>query len=60
MVPAESLLVASRADDSHLAGLLEQVDYVLLSLYGSIAVEGLHYWGTVVEVGGQHRFSFVG
>ena len=27
---------------------------------GSITVEGLHSWGAVVEVGGQHCFSFVG
>ena len=34
VVPIESLLVASGADDGRLAGLLEQVDYVLLSLRG--------------------------
>ena len=60
MVPAESLLVASRVDDDHLAGLLEQVDYVLLSLHGSITVESLHSWGAVVVVGGQHYFSSIG
>ena len=60
MVLAESLLVASRADDGRLAGLLEQVDCVLLSLHGSVKVEGLHSWGAVVKVGGQHCFSFVG
>ena len=60
MVPAESLLVVSGADDSRLAGLLEQVDCVLLSLHGSVAVEGLHSWGTVVDVGGQHCFSSIG
>ena len=60
MVPAESLLVMSRADDGHLAGLLEQVDCVLLSLLGSVAVKSLHSWGTVVEVGGQYYFSSVG
>ena len=52
VVPAEGLLVPSRADDDRLVGLLEQVDCVLLSLHGSVAVEGLHSWGTVVEVGG--------
>ena len=41
-------------------GLLEQVDCVLLSLHGSVAVESLHSWGTVVEVGGQHYFSSAG
>ena len=60
MVPTESLLVPSRADDGHLAGLLEQVDYILLSLHGSDAVKSLHSWGTVVEVGGQHCFSSIG
>ena len=60
MVPTESLLVASGADDGHLTGLLEQVDCVLLSLRGSIAVEGLHSWGTMVELRGQYCFSFVG
>ena len=60
MVPAESLLVASGADDYRLTSLLEQVDCVLLSLRGSVTVEGLHSWGTVVEVGGQHCFSSVG
>ena len=60
MVPAKSLLVASGADDGRLAGLLEKVDYVLLSLRGSVVVEGLHSWGTVVEVRGQHCFSSIG
>ena len=45
MVPVESLLIASGADDDHLAGLLEQVDCVLLSLRGSVVVESLHSWG---------------
>ena len=36
VVPVESLRVASKADDGRLMGLLEQVDYVLLSLRGSI------------------------
>ena len=53
VVPTESLLVASGADDGHLVGL-EQVDCVLLSLHGLVMVEGLHSWGIVVEVGGQH------
>ena len=34
VVPAESLLVVSGADDGRLAGLLEQVDSILLSLHG--------------------------
>ena len=60
VVPMKSLLVASGVDDGCLTSLLEQVDRVLLSLHGSVAVEGLHSWGTVVEVGGQHRFSSIG
>ena len=52
MVPAEGLLVASGADDGRLAGLFDQVDYVLLSLRGLVAIESLHSWGTVVDVGG--------
>ena len=60
MVPMESLLVASGVDDGRLAGLLEQVDCVLLSLCASVTVEGLHSWVDVVEVGGQHCFSSVG
>ena len=60
VVPTESLLVASGAYDGCLMGLLEQVNCVLLSLHGLVSVEGLHSWGTVVEVGGQHCFSFVG
>ena len=50
----------SGADDGRLMSLLEQVDRVLLSLRGSVVVEGLHSWGAVVEIGGQHYFSFVG
>ena len=42
VVPVESLLVASGADDGRLVGLLEQVDRVLLSLHGSVVVESLH------------------
>ena len=60
VVAAESLLVASGADDGRLTGLLEQVDCVLLSLRGSVVVESLHSWGTMVEVGEQYCFSFVG
>ena len=52
VVPAESLLIASRADDDRLVGFLEQVDCVLLSLRGSVVVESLHSWGAMVEVGG--------
>ena len=52
MVPMESLLVASGADDGHLVGLLEQVDCILLSLRGLVAVESFYSWGTMVEVGG--------
>ena len=52
VVPAESLLVVSGADDGCLAGLFEQVDCVLLSLHGSVVVESLHSWGAMVEVGG--------
>ena len=60
MVPTESLLVVSRADDGHLVGLLEHIDYVLLSIRGSVMVEGLHSWGAVVKVGGQYCFSSIG
>ena len=52
VVPAERLLVASRADDGRLVGFFEQVDCVLLSLRGSVTVESLHSWGTMVVVGG--------
>jgi len=60
VVLVESLLIASGVDDGRLVSFLEQVDCVLLSLYGSVAVESHHFWGTVVEVRGQHCFSFVG
>ena len=60
MIPSKSLLVASRVNDGCLMSLLEQVDCILLSLHGSVMVEGLYSWGAVVEVGGQHRFSSVG
>ena len=59
MVPAEGLLVASRADDGRLASLFEQVDYVWLSLRGSVAVESFYSWCAMVEVGGQHSFCSV-
>ena len=51
MVPAESLLVMSGADDGRLMSLLEQVDCILLSLYGMVLVEGLYSWGAVIKVG---------
>ena len=60
MVPAESLLVASEADDGRLVSLLEQVNRVLLSLCGSVSIKCLHSWGTVVEVREQHHFSSIG
>ena len=60
MVPTESLLVMSGADDGHLMSFLEQVDHVLLSLHGSVVVESLHSWSAMVEVEGQHCFSSVG
>ena len=59
MVPAESLLVTSGADDGRPTSLLEQVNRVLLSLRGSVSVEGLYSWGAVIEVGWQHCFSSV-
>ena len=60
MVPTESLLIASGADDSCLVGLLEQVDCVLLSLHSSVMVKSLHSWGAMVEVRGQYCFSSIG
>ena len=56
----ESLLVASGADDGRLMSLLKQVDRVLQCLHSSVVVEGLHSWGAVIEVGGQHCFSSIG
>ena len=50
VVPAESLLVASGANDGRLTSLLEQVKCVLLSLHGLV----------MVEVEGQHCFSSIG
>ena len=57
MVPTESLLVTSGADDGHLTSLLEQVDCILLSLHSSVLVEGLYSWGVMIEVGGQPCFG---
>jgi len=59
MVSVENLLVKSRADDGHLMSLLEQVNYVLLSLHDSALVEGPHSSGAVIEVGWKHIFSYV-
>ena len=59
MVRMESLLVVSGVDDGCLMSLLEQVNRVLLSLYGSVSVEGLHSWGVVVEVEGQYCLSSI-
>ena len=55
----ESLLVMSGADDGRLMSLLEQVDRILLSLHGSVLVEGLYSRGTVIEFGWQHCFGYV-
>ena len=59
MVPTETLLVTSEADDGSLTSLLEQVDCVLLNLRGSVSVKGLYSWGAVIKVGWQHCFSSV-
>ena len=59
MVPAESLLVTSRANDGHLMSCLKQVDRVLLNLLGSVLVEGLYSQGAMIEVDGQHCFGSV-
>ena len=59
MVPMESLLAASGADDGRLASLLKQVNRVLLSLRGLVSVEGLHSWGAVIKVRGQYCFSSI-
>ena len=59
MVPAESLLITSEADDGHLMSLLEQVNRILLSLCGSVLVEGLYSQGAVIKDGGQHCFYSV-
>ena len=47
------MTVVSRASSS-------RIDCVLLSLHDSVAVESLHSWGTVVEVGGLYCLSSVG
>ena len=60
VVPTEGLLVASEADDGRLVGLFEQVDCVLLSLRGLVAVKSFHSWGAMVEVGGQHCLGSIG
>ena len=52
MLPMESLLVVSEADDGRLMSLLEQVDRILLSLHGSVLVKGLYSRGVVIKVGG--------
>lgn len=59
MVLVESLLEMSGVDNGRLTSLLEQVDRVLLSLRGSVSVEGLYSWGSVIEVGWQHCFGSV-
>ena len=59
MVPAESLLVMSGVDDSRLMSLLKQANRVLLSLRGSVSVEGLYSWGAMIKVGGQHCFGSI-
>ena len=59
VVPAEGLLVASRADDGCLVGFFKQVDYVLLGLRSSVVIESLHSWCAVVEVGGQYFLGSV-
>ena len=59
MVPTESLLVMSGADDSRLTSLLEQVDRILLSLRGSVLIESLYSRGAVIRVEGQYCFGSV-
>ena len=59
MVPMESLLVASGADDGRLVSLLKQVNRVLLSLRGSVLVKGLYSRGTMIKAGGQYCFGSV-
>ena len=59
VVPAEGLLIVSGADDGCLTGLFEQVDGVLLSLGGSVAVESFYSWSAVIEVRWQHYFGSV-
>ena len=57
MVPVESLLVASRTDGGRLAGLFEQVDCVLLSLRGSVAVRGQHCFSSVGQEEGCEPYG---
>ena len=59
MVPTESLLVMSEADDGCLMSLLEQVDHVLLGLHGLVSVEGLYSWGAMIKVKGQYCFGSI-
>ena len=59
MVPTESLLVTSGADDGRLTSLLEHIDHVLLSLHSSVSVKGPYSWGIMVEVGWQHYFGSI-
>jgi hypothetical protein len=48
VVPAKGLLVASRADQGHLSGHLQQIDRVLLGHRSSVGVKGFDPWGTIV------------
>ena len=59
MVPVESLLLTSGVDDGRLTSLLEQVSRILLSLYGSVSIEGLYSRGTMIEVRWQHCFGSI-
>ena len=59
MVPVESLLITSGANDDRLMSLLEQVDRILLSLHGLVLVKGLYSQGVMIKVGGQHCFSSI-
>ena len=43
----------SEVGDGRLMSLLEQVDRVLLSLHGSVSVEGLYSWGAMIEARGN-------
>ena len=59
MVPTKSLLVLSRADDGRLADLLGQVDCVLLSLRGSVAVRGQHCFSSVGQEEGCEPYGLI-
>ena len=59
VVPTESLLVVSGADDGRLADLLGQVDCVLLSLRGSVAVRGQHCFSSVGQEEGCEPYGLV-